>query len=76
MVEGSASGFTVSSVTITITDDDDEPTVVTPIPDMTLYVGGADGVVDLSDKFRGLDMTFSATSSNRASPRLQSTDPR
>ena len=64
IVEGSASGFTVSSVTITITDDDDEPTVVTPIPAMTLYVGGADGVVDLSDKFRGLDMTFSATSSN------------
>ena len=37
--------------------------VVTPIPDMTLYVGGADGVVDLSDKFRGLDMSFTATSS-------------
>ena len=64
VVEGSASGFTVESATITITDNDDEPTVVTPIPAMTLYVGGADGVVDLSDKFRGLDMTFSATSSN------------
>jgi hypothetical protein len=64
VVEGSASGFTVESATITITDNDDEPTVVTPIPAMTLYVGGADAVVDLSDKFRGLDMTFSATSSN------------
>ncbi len=64
VVEGSASGFTVQSATITLTDNDDEPTVVTPIPDMTLYVGGADGVVDLSDKFRGLDMAFSATSSN------------
>ena len=64
VVEGSASGFTVESATITITDNDDEPTVVTPIPAMTLYVGGADGIVDLSDKFRGLDMTFSATSSN------------
>ncbi len=63
VVEGSASGFTVSSVTITITDDDDEPTVVTPIPAMTLYVGGADGEVHLEDMFRGLDMTFSATSS-------------
>ncbi len=66
VVEGSASGFTVESATITLTDNDDEPTVVTPIPAMTLYVGGADGVVDLSDKFRGLDMTFSATSSNPA----------
>ena len=64
VVEGSASGFTVSSVTITLTDDDDEPVVVTPIPDMTLYVGGADGVVDVSDKFRGLDMSFAATSSD------------
>ena len=65
VVDGSASGgFTVESATITITDNDDEPTVVTPIPAMTLYVGGADGVVDLSEKFRGLDMTYSATSSN------------
>ena len=64
VVEGSASGFTVTSATITLTDNDDEPTVVTPIPAMTLYVGGADGVVELSDKFRGLDMTYSATSSN------------
>ena len=65
VVEGSASGFTVTSATITLTDNDDEPTVVTPIPAMTLYVGGADGVVELSDKFRGLDMTYSATSSNQ-----------
>ena len=64
VVEGSADGFTVASTTIILTDNDDEPTVVAPIPAMTLYAGGADGVVELSDKFRGLDLTYGATSSN------------
>ncbi len=63
VVEGAADGFTVASATIAITDNDDEPTVVNPIPAMILYVGGAEGVMELSDKFRGLDMTYSATSS-------------
>ncbi len=64
VIEGSADGFTVESVTITLTDNDDEPTVVNRIGDMTLYVGGNDGIEELSDNFRGLDMTYSATSSN------------
>ncbi len=64
VVEGSAEGFTVESVTITLTDNDDEPTRVDPIPVMMLYVGGADGVEDVSDNFRGLDLNYSATSSN------------
>ena len=63
VVEGAADGFTVASATIAITDNDDEPTVVNPIPAMILYVGGAEGVMELSGKFRGLDMTYSATSS-------------
>ncbi len=63
VVEGAADGFTVASATIAITDNDDEPTVVNPIPAMILYVGGAEGVMELSDKYRGLDMTYSATSS-------------
>ena len=64
VVDGSAEGFTVESVTITLTDNDDEPTRVDPIPAMMLYVGGADGVEDVSDNFRGLDLNYSATSSN------------
>ena len=64
VVEGSADGFTVGSVTLTLTDNDDEPTRVDPIPAMMLYVGGADGVEEVSDNFRGLDLTYSATSTN------------
>ena len=64
VVEGSAEGFTVESVTITLTDNDDEPTRVDPIAAMMLYVGGANGVEDVSDNFRGLDLNYSATSSN------------
>ena len=64
VVEGSAEGFTVESATIVLTDNDDEPTTIQPIAAMMLYVGGADGVEEVSDNFRGLDMTYRATSSN------------